>query len=415
MYKIALKSLKNRKKIALLVYISLTLSVFLFIGVQRAASVSRNSFSRTISGTDLIIGYKTGQLNLLLYSVFHMGDAINNIDYDDYQSISKMEDVDWSIPISLGDSHKGFRVVGTNNNYFKHYLYGNKEHLSFKDGDIFSTSPFDVVIGANVAKKLNYKLGDSVIVSHGTSRYSLNDHSSLPFTITGILEPTGTPVDNNLLVPLEGITAIHIGWETGIETRMVTLEEALVKDLTPASITAMYVGLKNRGSVFSVQRFINSSEEYTLQAILPGAALYEMWKIMGSIENVLSFIAAFVVVIGLVSLLTAQLAVLDQRRREMALLRSLGASPKHLFKLLFYESFFLTSSGCLSGVVLLYIVQMILTVPLKSFGLYIEWGLPNLQEFGLLVITLILGIINGLIPAIMVYKTSLTDGMTIRN
>lgn len=415
MFKIALKSLINRKKIAILVYISITLSVFLFLGVQRVSTISRDSFSRTISGTDLIIGHKTGQLNLLLYSVFHMGDAINNIEFKAFKEISSMKEVEWSIPISLGDSHKGFRVVGTNNNYFKHYLFGNKQQIEFKTGVVFSKSPFDVVIGANVAKKLKYSIGDSVVVSHGTSRNSLNDHSTLPFIITGILKPTGTPVDNNLFVPLEGITAIHIGWETGVETRKVTVEETLVKDLSPNGITAMYVGLKNRGAVFGVQRFINNLESFTLQAILPGAALFELWKIMGSVERALSIITAFVVVIGLVSLLTAQLAVLNQRRREMALLRSLGASPKHLFKLLFYESFFLTFLGCITGLILLYTVQIFLAVPLKSFGFYIEWFFPSLKELLLLLITLILGVINGLIPAIMVYKTSLTDGMTIRS
>lgn len=415
MFKIALKSLLNRKKIALLVLTSLTLSIFLFLGVQRAAIISRDSFSRTISGTDLIIGHKTGQLNLLLYSVFHMGDAINSIEYNSFKNIKSMEEVKWAIPISLGDSHKGFRVVGTNNDYFKHYKYGNKQDLVFREGKLFSESPFDVIIGSNVAEKLSYTIGDSVIVSHGSGKNSLNNHSSLPFKITGIIKPTGTPVDNSLFVPIKGISAIHIGWETGVETRSVTLEEALAKDLTPKSITSMYIGLKNRAAVFSVQRYINSYKNDTLQAILPGAALFELWKIMGSVEKALSFITAFVVIIGLVSLLTAQLAVLDQRRREMALLRSLGAKPKDLFKLLFYESFFISFLGCILGLLLLYIVQLIISIPLKEYGFYIKWSFPSIKELVLLAITLILSVLNGLIPAILVYKKSLTDGMTIRS
>lgn len=415
MFKIALKSLLNRQKIIILVFFSLTLSVFLFLGVQRASRISRESFSRTISGTDLIIGHKTGQLNLLLYSVFHMGDAVNNISFDSYQNIRGMDQVKWTIPISLGDSHKGFRVVGTSNDYFEHYNYGGENGIEFLEGVEFGESPFDVVIGANVANKLGYKIGDEIIVSHGSSKNTIFKHSTLPFKVSGILEATGTPVDNSIFVPYKGITAIHIGWETGVETRKVTVKEALSKDLTPDSLTAMYVGLKNRGSAFRFQRVINDYKEDTLQAILPGAALFELWKIMGSVENVLSFISAFVVVIGLVSLLTAQLAVLNQRRREMALLRSLGASPKHLFKLLFYESFALTFAGCISGLVLLYIVQFIIALPLKSYGFYIEWALPSIQEFGLILLTLVLGVINGLIPAIMVYKTSLSDGMSIRS
>lgn len=415
MFKLALKSLLSRKKIIILIYISLTLSVFLFLGVQRSAKISKNSFSRTISGTDLIVGAKTGQLNLILYSVFHMGNATNNVNYESYKHLSQRQEIEWTIPISLGDSHHGYRVVGTNNDFFDHFQYGDKEHLIFKEGNNFSISPFDVVIGATIAKKLSYNIGDQVVVTHGSSQNAFSDHSTLPFKIVGILEPTGTPVDNNLLVPIEGITAIHLGWETGVETRQVTLEEALSKDLTPHSLTAVYVGLKNRAEVFSIQRTINENEDDPLLAILPGAALFELWKIMGSAEKALSFIAAFVVVIGLVSLLTSQLAVLDQRRREMALLRSLGASPKHLFKLLFFESFTLTFSGCLSGLILLYIIQIFLSSPLKNMGFYVEWSLPSLVELILLGLTLLLGVINGLIPAIMTYKKSLSDGMLIRS
>ncbi len=415
MFKIALKSLLNRKKIVILVYLSLTLSMFLFLGVQRASKISRDSFSRTISGTDLIIGHKTGQLNLLLYSVFHIGDAVNNISFDSYRNISNMDQIKWTIPISLGDSHRGFRVVGTSNDYFEYYNYGNKNGLEFLDGVEFGESPFDVVIGYNVSNKLGYKIGDEIIVSHGSSKNTLFKHSTLPFKISGILKTTGTPVDNSLFVPYKGITAIHIGWETGVETRKVTVQEALSKDLTPDSLTAMYVGLKNRGGAFRFQRVINEYEEDTLQGILPGAALFELWKIMGSVENVLSFISTFVVIIGLVSLLTAQLAVLNQRRREMALLRSLGASPKHLFKLLFYESFAITFAGSVSGLVLIYIVQFVIAMPLKSYGFYIEWALPSISELGLILLSLVLGVINGLIPAIMVYKKSLSDGMSIRS
>ncbi len=415
MIKLALKSLKNRKNIMLLIFISLSFSVFLFLGVQRTAKISKNSFSRTISGTDLIIGAKTGQLNLILYSVFHSGNATNNISYKSYIDITRQKEVKWTIPISLGDSHHGFRVVGTTNDYFSFLSYGNRQSLKFSEGNMFSESPFDVVIGSTVAKKLSYSIGDNIIVNHGTGRVSLSDHSTLPFKITGILQKTGTPVDNNLFIPLEGTTAIHIGWETGIETRKVTPEQALSRELTPKTLTALYVGLENRGSVFNIQRSINTNEEESLLAILPGAALFELWQIMGTAEKALSLIASFVVLIGLISLLTAQLAVLDQRRREMALLRSLGAKPGHLFSLLFFESFLLTSGGCLSGLILLYLTQFIASNPLQNMGFFIEWGLPSPSEWLLLGLTLLVGNLTGLIPAILTYKKSLSDGMTIRS
>lgn len=415
MFKLALKSLKSRKRIVLLIYISLSLSVLLFLGVQRTSQISRNSFSRTITGTDLIVGARTGELNLLLYSVFHMGNAVNNMGYSSYEELKKLPAVKWTIPISMGDTHRGYRVIGTTNDYFEHFMYGKRKNLTMNRGRNFSDSPFDVVVGANVAKKLSYTIGDEVVVSHGAGKAALVEHSSLPFKIVGILNPTGTPVDNCLFTPLSGIEAIHIGWETGVETVKVTPEQALKRDLTPKSITSVYLGLKKRGAVFKLQRDINEGEEEPLIAIMPGAALFSLWKIMGSAEKALSFIAIFVVLIGLVSLLTAQLAILDQRRREMALLRSLGATPGHLFRLLFLESFSLTLAGCLSGLILLYIIQAVAAGPLQSRGFYVEWSLPSLVEWGLLGLTMLLGVLNGLIPAILTYKNSLTDGMSIRS
>ncbi len=344
-----------------------------------------------------------------------MGNAVNNMGYDTYKELQELPQVKWTIPISMGDTHKGYRVIGTTNDYFNHFMYGRKQNLKLIKGVQFSSSPFDVVIGANVAKKLSYNIGDEVVVSHGAGKVALVEHSSLPFKIVGILAPTGTPVDNCLFTPLSGIEAIHLGWETGVETVKVTPEQALLRDLTPKSITSVYIGLKKRGAVFKLQREINEGEKEPLMAIMPGAALFSLWKIMGSAEKALSFIAIFVVLIGLISLLTAQLAILDQRRREMALLRSLGATPAHLFRLLFLESFSLTLAGCLTGLFLLYIIQAIASVPLQSRGFYVEWSLPSLIEWGLLGLTMLLGVLNGLIPAILTYRNSLTDGMSIRS
>jgi len=415
MFKLAIKSLTSRKRIMILIYLSLSFSVLLFLGVQRASQISRYSFSRTINGTDLIVGARTGQLNLVLYTVFHIGNAVNNISYHRYLDLKEQELVDWAIPISLGDSHKGFRVVGTNAEYFKSFRFGAQNRLSLKEGQTFSGSPFDAVLGFQAAKELGYSLHDEIILSHGAGKVSLAAHSNMPFKITGILKRTGTPVDNSIYVPLEGMTAIHLGWETGVQRRSATTEEALKRDLTPDSITAVYLGLKNRGAAFSLQREINSYEEEPMTAILPGAALYELWKIMGSAENLLTWLAGFVVLIGLISLLTAQLAVLDQRRREMALLRSLGASPGDLFSLLLIESFTLTILSCVTGVILLYAVQGIALPVLRNYGLYIQWTFLSFKELELLGLTTVLGVLNGLIPAFLTYKNSLNDGLALRS
>lgn len=414
MIKLAILSLLNRKKVLLLIYLSLSLSVLLFLGVQRTKEISRSSFSRTISGTDLIIGARTGQVNLILYSVFHMGRAVNNMGYDSFRELASRDEVDWAVPLSLGDSYRGFRVVGTSQDYFRHYSFGRGSSLSFADGKVFS-DPFGVVLGSSVAEEFNHRVGDDVVVSHGSAVKSINNHDNMPFFVVGILEKTGTPVDKSVFVPLEGISAIHLGWETGVQRRNVSREQALNVDLEPEAITSVLVGLKNRGSAFSFQRMVNDFEKEPLMAILPGAALYELWSLMGTAETALTFISGAVVIIGLISLLTAQLAVMNQRRREMALFRSLGATPGQLFLLLFTESLLLTAAGCLSGMALLYVVQLILSLTIGSSGFYLNPGLPSGREIMYFGLTLISGTIAGIIPAFSAYRNSLTDGMSIRN
>lgn len=209
---LAWKSLLNRKTTAILTIITVAISVVLLLGVEKIRTQAKSSFANTISSTDLIVGARSGEVNLLLYSVFRIGNATNNIGWQSYQDIAHLPQVKWAIPISLGDSHRGFRVMGTNQDYFKFYRYGSKQPLTFSQGQAFH-GLFETVVGSDVAKKLNYQIGDEIIIAHGISDKSFTRHKNLPFTITGILAPTGTPVDKTVHVSLGAIEAIHVGWE----------------------------------------------------------------------------------------------------------------------------------------------------------------------------------------------------------
>ena len=154
---------------------------------------ARESFANTISGTDLILGARSGTVQLLLYSVFHIGDATNNISWKSYQDIAAMPRVDWIIPIALGDSHRGFRVIGTDQELL-HPLPPWSEPVA----DIRPGGPsriwYDVVVGAEVAKSLGYHLGDAVVVAHGASDVSFARHAGQTVSRVGILERSGTPL-----------------------------------------------------------------------------------------------------------------------------------------------------------------------------------------------------------------------------
>ena len=413
---LAWKSLLNRRGTALLTILSIGLSVALLVGVERLRTETRASFANTISGTDLIVGARTGPVQLLLYAVFRIGHATNNISWDSYQDIAAHPRVAWAIPLSLGDSHRGYPVLGTTPAYFEHYRYGRGRALVVSEGAPFSDL-YDAVLGAEVAKALGYGLGDSVVIAHGASDVAFALHDDHPFRVAGILAPTGTPVDRTVHVSLGGIEAIHVGWEGGapLPGRVVDADEARAMDLAPKAITAALVGLTSRISTFQVQRFVNDYRAEPLMAILPGVALAELWGLITVGERALLLVSGFVVVVGLFGLLTALLTSLGERRREMAILRSVGARPGHVFSLILGEALALTLFGILVGLGLLYGALLVAQpLILSAMGIFVAVGTLSAHEMMLLALVLAAGFLIGLIPGYRAYRLSLADGLSIR-
>ncbi len=413
--KLAWKSLMNRKATAVLTIMTVAISVILLLGVERIRTQAKDSFANTISGTDLIVGGRSGQVNLLLYSVFRIGNATNNIDWKSYQEFSQHRAVDWAIPISLGDSHKGFRVMGTNHSYFEHYKYGSKQPLTFSKGKEFN-GLFETVLGSDVAKQLGYQVGSEIIIAHGISDVGFSRHDKLPFKVVGILAPTGTPVDKTVHVSLEAIEAIHVGWESG--ARLGPTPDAKVlqeRDFQPKQITAMLVGLKSRIQTFALQRQINNYPKEPLSAIMPGVALHELWGMMSVAEQALMAVSGFVVIAGLLGMLSSLLTSLQERRREMAILRAMGARPRHVFSLLISEASLLTAAGIVTGVLGLYAILALLQPLIQQhYGINLTLSTLSAYEWMLLSFVQCAGIVIGFIPAFRAYRQSLSDGMTIR-
>ncbi|EGQ7896521.1 ABC transporter permease [Vibrio parahaemolyticus] len=413
--KLAWKSLMNRKATAVLTIMTVAISVILLLGVERIRTQAKDSFANTISGTDLIVGGRSGQVNLLLYSVFRIGNATNNIDWKSYQEFSQHRAVDWAIPISLGDSHKGFRVMGTNHSYFEHYKYGSKQPLTFSKGKEFN-GLFETVLGSDVAKQLGYQIGSEIIIAHGISDVGFSRHDKLPFKVVGILAPTGTPVDKTVHVSLEAIEAIHVGWESG--ARLGPTPDAKVlqeRDFQPKQITAMLVGLKSRIQTFALQRQINNYPKEPLSAIMPGVALHELWGMMSVAEQALMAVSGFVVIAGLLGMLSSLLTSLQERRREMAILRAMGARPRHVFSLLISEASLLTAAGIVTGVLGLYAILALLQPLIQQhYGINLTLSTLSAYEWMLLSFVQCAGIVIGFIPAFRAYRQSLSDGMTIR-
>lgn len=484
---LALKSLLNRRGTAALTVVSVAVSVALLVGVDRIRTEAKSSFMNTISGADLVVGARSGPLNLLLYSVFRIGDATNNIGWDSYQEIGARPEVAWTIPISLGDAHRGFRVLGTDQGYFEHYRFARDRSLTFATGQAFSQSFDEAVIGADVAKALEYGIGDEIIVSHGIGDVSFLDHDDVPFRVTGILDRTGTPVDRTVHITLAGMEAIHSeddhaehgehadapdehadehadhdeqaddhdtddgehaddeehGDEhhergdddeehgddhaepadehaehpddraEGGDQAVVELDED--ERFQPDAITACIVGLKSKPQLFGLQRFINEYPAEPLMAIVPGVTLQQLWELLGAAEAALLAVSAFVIAAGLVGMLTTLLTSLAERRREMAILRSVGAGPGWVFGLLLTEAVILAGAAAILGVVAVH-AGMLAARPivLERLGFYLAAGPPGTFDLIIvLAVTAAAGLIATL-PAWRAYRFSLADGLTVR-
>lgn len=414
--RLAWQSLNNRRAGVLLVLLSLALSVSLILGVERLRQQVRSSFTSTVSGVDLIVGARSGPLNLLLYSIFHLGEPTANIGWNSVQTLTQHPAVDWVVPLSLGDSHQGFRVLGTSADFFRHYRYGQNQTLQLAEGRVFD-GVFDAVLGATVARQLGHALNDSLTVAHGAGPVSFVTHDDKPFRVSGILAPTGTPVDRSVIISLAGLEAIHADWVGGAPApgRRLSAEAVLERDLTPRSVTAALVGLKSRVAVFQVQRLVNTWRAEPLQAIIPGVALQQLWQMMALSENALSLISAAVVLVALAVMLAALLTSLEARRRELAILRAIGARPWQIFALLLGESLLLSLIGATCGLLLLQGLASVAAPLLQArFGLGFSAWPPSPQEWTLLAAILLAGLLAGVWPAWQAYRHTLADGLSPR-
>ncbi|MDP3815243.1 ABC transporter permease [Pseudomonas sp.] len=416
--RLALASLGNRRFTAWLTVFAIALSVCLLLAVERVRSEARASFANTISGTDLIVGARSGSVNLLLYSVFRIGNATNNIRWDSFEHFAAHPQVKWAVPISLGDSHRGYRVMGTSPAYFEHYRYARGQSLQLASGRAFAEDPFELVLGAEVAQSLNYQLGAELVLAHGVASISLVKHDDKPFKVVGILARTGTPVDRTLHISLAGMQALHIDWQNGMPARgaaRVSASQVRSLDLQPQAITAMLLGLNSKIATFSLQREINEFRGEPLLAILPGVALQELWSLIGTAEQALFVVSLFVVLTGLIGMLTAILTSLNERRREMAILRSVGARPWHIASLLILEAFALALAGVLLGLLLLYLgIAAAQGHVQANYGLYLPLKPPTGYEWKLLGAILAAALLMGCVPAWRAYRQSLADGLSIR-
>jgi len=413
---LAARSAWNRRATLALTVLAIALSVCLLLGVERLRKSVREGFEQSVSGADLIVGACGSPLQLILYTLFHLGHAAHNMDWASAQAIANHPAVAWSIPVSLGDSFHGYPVLGTTNDYFAHFRYGDARPLQLAQGRPFG-DVFEAVFGVEVAEALDLRLGSALTLSHGSGETDLAQHADKPFVLVGILARTGTPVDRTVHIGLDAMEAIHLDWQGGTHLPGMSIPAEQVKkfDLTPKTVTGVILGLKSRAAVFATKRWIDQFRDEPLMAVMPGVALSQLWQVVGVGERALLGVSALVVVVSLAGLIAVILAGLNERRRELALLRAVGAHPRDILMLLTLEGLGLTLVGTGLGFLLLTGVSFGLGPLIEArFGLSIAAGAPTLEELYLLAGTVAVGLAAGLVPGWRAYRLSLADGLTPR-
>ncbi len=413
---LALKSAWARRLTLGITLVAIALASALLLAVERVRHDARASFTQSVSGVDLVVGPRTGAVQLMLYAVFRSGAATHNMKFESYEALATHPAVEWAVPLSLGDSHHGFPVLGTSTDYFARFHYGDREALAFASGQPFA-SVFEAVIGSDVAAELGYRTGDRITLTHGMETTG-PEHDDKPFAVVGVLAPTGTPVDRSVHVSLEAITALHLDWAGGAPLPGLSIPAEHVKkfDLKPKEVTAMLIGLKSRGDVFRLQRHINAFRGEPLMAVMPGVALDELWQTLAMVERALLAMSALVVAVGLAGLMATMLAGLNERRRELAILRALGAGPGEIFLMLTVEGVLVTLFGVLLGAGLLF-SGILALAPLAQtrFGLHMSTHMLSENEIALLLSIVLTGLAASLVPGWRAWRMSLADGLTPRN
>ena len=426
---VAMRSAWNRRGTLALVVLSIALATALLLGLERLRSDIRSSFTQAVSGTDLIVGARTGPVQLMLYAVFRVGGATNTISMDSLRALAAHRAVSWVVPISLGDSHRGHPVLGTTPGYFTHFAYGERQPLVLAQGRAFAGTLdglYEAVLGAEVAQALGYGPGQRITLSHGLGGVRgvggdlAAEHADKPFTVVGVLARTGTPVDRTVHVSLQAIEAIHLDWVGGAPLpaaagMTIAPEYARKFDLEPKQVTAALVGLKNRVAVFNVQRFVADYEPEPLLAVLPGVALDELWAAVGLGERARMARSGLVALVRLASLVAVVLAGLNERRRELAVLRAVGAGPRHVLALLAAEGALVTGLGALLGAAGA-AAAVVLAGPWvqQKFGIALQAGAPTAAQWGLFGAVLLAGMLASLVPGMRAYRLSLADGLSPR-
>jgi putative ABC transport system permease protein len=405
--RIVYKNIKQRSLSSLLTIFSIMLGVALVIAIILLRQESEEAFNQTATGYELIIGPKGSSLQLTLNTVYQIGVPIQNMPLSTYELLKNDKRVKLAIPYVLGDNFKNFRLIGTVPEIFTEFEYKKGSKYIISSGKFFEND-FEAVIGSETAKRTGLKPGDTFTGSHGVDSYEgAEAHDEFRFKVTGILERTFTPIDRVIFVTMNSVWKIHHREEKNAMDTTGSLN-------SENTITSILLKLKNPVYFDLVRRQINDNkyEGISAQAVLPVFEIKQLFDIIGNINSILLVIAYLVIFVAAISILVSLYNSMNERKRDIAIMRSLGASKFTVLKIIVMEGALISFTGAVSGTLLGHFVIFIMKSKISDLaGIQITGTTFNVSELYILAGTILLGIFASMIPAIKAYKTDVAKNL----
>ncbi|MDA9323841.1 FtsX-like permease family protein [Flavobacteriaceae bacterium] len=395
-FKLSIKNIFNKPLSSFISLSLLILGIGIISLLLQLNTLIKDQMDNNLRGIDMVVGAKGSPLQLILSSVYHIDSPTGNISLEDAENISKNRMVGSSIKILYGDNHKGFRIVGAEKKFIELYKGVIKEGKEWN-------SPYEVLVGSKVYEKLKINLGDNLVGSHGL-RETGQSHDEGTFKVVGLLEPSNSVIDQLIITSPESVWDIHDTHNHKNDDEHDHENEHAHDD---REITAMLIKFKSPMNIIQFPRQIN--ENTNLQAAVPSYEISRLFKLFGFGIETLSYLAYLIIIVSGFSLFINLFNSMRERKYEMALIRTLGASRFQLSTMIIFESLVLTISGFVLGLLFSRFGVMFVSSLMEES---INYNLNSFkilnEEYWLLGLSILIGIISSLIPAVQVYKMNIS-------
>ena len=393
-WSIVLRSLRQHLLSTCVTAFSVALATGLLMSVWTVKDESRKTFTQVTGGFDAVLGPRSSELQLVLNSIFHLESSPGNISLEDYASVTNDPRITLAAPIAVGDNYRGVRIVGTTTNYFQTEYAPGKKYDVEPDSDWFDPLRREAVVGSYVAKQLGLKVGDEFHPNHGVTFNEEEEHEE-HYLVIGILKPSNTPADKVIWIPLEGLQKMS---GHAIETHE-QISAVLLKFTSPMAARALQLKYQREDTRFTLAWPI-------------GNIVAQLFSKIGWFDKLLAAVAALVALVACASVMASIYNSMNERRREIAIMRALGARRADIFTMVVLEAIFIVLFGILAGY-LVHLGIMFTAAHLlqAQTGVVLNPFSPNAVLWLAPLALLLAGALSGVVPAIKAYRTDVASSL----